>query len=242
MSEIYRIRLEGVSQEFSLGGHTTIKDLFTRTGASRKKHNALDNLTLRVNKNESVAILGHNGAGKSTLLKIIAGVLAPTRGEVYVNGSLIPLLQLGAGFHPELNGYENIELNASLLGIEGKALKNLLPQIIEFAELDRFMGTPIKFYSSGMIARLGFSIAININPDIVLLDEILAVGDINFQQKSYEAMRQLRKSGKSLITVTHAISGIEEFADRVVVMQKGRVIFDGDVDEGVAFYRNSMKF
>jgi ABC-type polysaccharide/polyol phosphate transport system ATPase subunit len=242
VSEIYRIRLEGVCQEFSLGGHTTIKDLFTRTGGSRKKHNALDNLTLRVNKNESVAILGHNGAGKSTLLKIIAGVLAPTSGEVYVNGSLIPLLQLGAGFHPELNGYENIELNASLLGIEGKALKNLVPRIIEFAELDRFMDTPIKFYSSGMIARLGFSIAININPDIVLLDEILAVGDINFQQKSYEAMRQLRKCGKSLITVTHAISGIEDFADRVVVMQKGRVIFDGDVDEGVAFYRNSMKF
>jgi len=195
-----------------------------------------------VKKNESIAILGHNGAGKSTLLKIIAGVLAPTSGEVFINGTLIPLLQLGAGFHPELNGYENIELNASLLGIERKELKDLLPKIIEFAELDEFMETPIKFYSSGMIARLGFSIAININPDIVLLDEILAVGDINFQQKSYEAMRHLRGSGKSLITVTHAISGIEEFADRVIVMQKGRMVFDGAVNEGVEFYRNSMKF
>jgi ABC-type polysaccharide/polyol phosphate transport system ATPase subunit len=240
MSPDYRLRVENVTQEFSRGSHTTVKEIFTRSSIPKVPFLALSDFSIRVAIGESIAILGHNGAGKSTLLKIIAGVLQPSQGEVFVNGSLVPLLQLGAGFHSELSGYENIGLNASLLGIRKLDQKQMISKIVEFAELEPFMNTPIKFYSSGMIARLGFSIAIHIDPDIILLDEILAVGDIGFQKKSYAAMKDLREKGKSLITVTHSIDGIEEFADKVVVINEGKKCFEGIVSEGVAFYRQIM--
>ena len=240
MNDNFCLKVENVSQQFKRGSHMTVKEIFTRTHKKRDTFNALDNISFEISQNESLAILGHNGAGKSTLLKIIAGVLEPTQGKVFRRGRLVPLLQLGAGFHPDLTGNENLHLNAGLLGVDLRKNPDLAEQIIEFSEIAEFMETPIKYFSSGMVARLGFSIAIKISPEIILLDEILSVGDIAFQQKSYKAMKELREQGASLITVTHSISGLQEFADKVIVMNRGKIVFEGLITEGVYFYKKQI--
>jgi ABC-2 type transport system ATP-binding protein/lipopolysaccharide transport system ATP-binding protein len=238
---MFSIRVEQVSKTFELGGHSTLKDFFTQSGTRRRKFEALSNVTLRIKQGESVAILGRNGSGKSTLLRVIAGVLAPDKGEVFTSGRVVPLLQLGAGFHPELTASENINLNASLLGLQKNEIKNLTPSILDFAGINDFMNTPIKNLSSGMVARLGFSIAAHVDPEIVLLDEILAVGDIAFQEKSFQEIKKMRSCGKSLITVTHSVSNLEEIADTLVVMENGSISFHGSISEGLAYYMHSLK-
>lgn len=240
MTKNYTLRVDNVTVEFSRNSHTTVKEIFTRTSLKKDKFKAIDNFSLTLEAGKSLAILGSNGAGKSTLLKVIAGVLEPNNGTVFRNGTLVPLLQLGAGFHPDLTGMENIFLNSSLLGVNLTKSQELIQSIIDFAELQEFMDMPIKYYSSGMIARLGFAIAMNISPKIVLLDEILAVGDIKFQQKSFEEMKKLRQNGTSLVTVTHSINGIEEFADEVVVLNSGKKIFQGKIDEGIKEYKKIL--
>ncbi|NIA03979.1 MAG: ATP-binding cassette domain-containing protein, partial [Nitrospiraceae bacterium] len=196
---------------------------------------------LRVKKGEVVGIIGRNTSGKSTLMKIIAGIIKPDTGRVIVKGRVLPIIELGVGFNPELTGRENIYLYGSLLGIPKKRLIEQLDNIIEFSELGRFINTKLKYYSSGMITRLAFSIAIAHEPDIILLDEILAVGDAPFQQKCIKKILDFKKAGKTILFVSHNADQIKLLCDRVILLQKGKITFDGAVDLGLEAYTNSLQ-
>ncbi|MFD3271631.1 ABC transporter ATP-binding protein [Paenibacillus dendritiformis] len=184
---------------------------------------ALNNVNFTINKGEVFGIIGMNGAGKSTLLKIIAGILKPTSGEVNIKGSIAPLIELGAGFNGELTGMENIYLNGLILGYSKKFIKEKIDEIIEFSELEKFIYTPLKNYSSGMKARLGFSIATIVKPDILIVDEVLSVGDIKFQEKSGNKIRAMIDSGTTVLFVSHSLGQVEKLCDRVLWLDKGRV-------------------
>ncbi len=200
---------------------------------------ALKDLSFDIKKNENIAILGHNGAGKSTLLKMLNGIYLPDEGEIRIQGSMASVLELSTGFNKELSGLQNIYLKCSLLGIPKQEAKALVKDIIDFSELEEFMETPLSHYSSGMKARLGFAIVVNIKPDILVLDEVFAVGDKNFKSKSEKAIRTLSQNTTTII-VSHSMNIVQKTADRVLVLQKGRLVFDGDVKEGIAYY-NAMK-
>jgi lipopolysaccharide transport system ATP-binding protein len=187
-----------------------------------------------------VGIIGRNGSGKSTLLKIIAGVYIPTSGEVAVNGSIAPLIELGAGFHHELTGRENILLNGLLLGLSKRDVLKREPQIIEFAELGEFIDVPVKQYSSGMYMRLAFAIATEANPDILLIDEILAVGDGEFRRKCFERIEQFRSLGKTILFVSHDLSSIRQFCERVLLLHGGELIEDGSTDFVISRYESLL--
>jgi ABC-type polysaccharide/polyol phosphate transport system ATPase subunit len=187
-----------------------------------------------------VGIIGRNGSGKSTLLKIIAGVYIPTSGEVAVNGSIAPLIELGAGFHHELTGRENILLNGLLLGLTKRDVLKRESQIIEFAELGDFIDVPVKQYSSGMYMRLAFAIATEVNPDILLIDEILAVGDGEFRRKCFERIEQFRTLGKTILFVSHDLSSIRQFCDRVLLLHGGELIEDGSTDFVISRYESLL--
>jgi lipopolysaccharide transport system ATP-binding protein len=191
----------------------------------RTRFTALKNISFEVSSGETVGIIGKNGAGKSTILGLLAGVLKPTSGQVTVAGRIAPLLELGAGFHPELSGRENILLNGILLGM----LKR---------DLEEFIDQPIRTYSSGMLARLGFSVAVHCEPDILLLDEVLSVGDQDFQKKCIEKMLGFKRSGKTIIFVSHSAQQIEEICDRVIWIEKGKVELSGNVEEVLPNYLN----
>lgn len=188
-----------------------------------QKFLALDDVSLEIKKGECFAFIGHNGSGKSTLLKCIAGILQPDAGRVAVVGSVSALLELGAGFHPELSGRENIFLNGALLGVSQKALREKADQIISFAGLEQFIDHPVKNYSSGMYARLGFAIAINVDPDILLIDEVLSVGDEQFQRRSMEKIYELRSSGKTVVIVSHGIGVLRTLCDRAAWLHHGQL-------------------
>lgn len=200
---------------------------------------ALADVTFQVHPGEVVAVIGSNGSGKSTLLKVLSGVLTPTEGNVRVRGRKSSLIELGAGFDPELNAVENIFLNGSLHGRKRKELQARVQPILEFAELTEFATTPVKYYSSGMYARLGFSVAVDINPDVLLVDEILAVGDERFRAKCDGVMRSFLESNKTIIIVSHDLEMLQSLAHRVLLFSKGRLVFDGSPDEGIAMYRDS---
>jgi len=185
---------------------------------------ALHNISFEVYRGETVGIIGRNGAGKSTILGLIAGVLKPSSGRVIVEGRISPLLELGAGFNLELTGRENIILNGVLLGLTRAEVLNRMPDIIEFSELWDFIDQPIRVYSSGMLARLGFSVAIHTAPEILLVDEILSVGDVEFQKKCYERMLGFKKSGITIVLVSHNPTDIEKFCDRALVIGKGEIM------------------
>jgi len=198
---------------------------------------ALKNVSFKINKGESVGIIGKNGAGKSTLLKLMAGVSSPTTGTVNINGRISPLIELGAGFHPELNGKENIFLNGVILGMEEKFLIDKFQEIVDFSEIDmKFIYTPVKYYSSGMYMRLAFAVAIFTQPDILLVDEILAVGDTAFQAKCIAKMEEFKKEGVTTLFVSHSMESVKKFCNRVIYLKEGKVVFDGDVEEGVKKY------
>jgi len=198
---------------------------------------ALRSISLTINKGERIGIIGHNGAGKSTLLKIISGVIKPTEGAVTVNGDIAPLLELGAGFDPELTGAENIFLNGAILGKSKEYLKSRFDEIVAFSELDQFIHTQVKNYSSGMRARLGFSIAAHTDPDILILDEILGVGDESFQRKSYEKIKDMIMSGKTVILVSHSLDQVQELTDKVIWLEKGTIKEIGTPQEVCQKYR-----
>ena len=197
---------------------------------------ALKNISFEVLAGETVGIIGKNGAGKSTILGLLAGVLKPTIGQVTVHGRLAPLLQLGAGFHGELSGRENILLNGILLGMLKQEVEEQVDSIIEFSEIGKFIDQPIRTYSSGMKARLGFSVAIHYEPDILLLDEVLSVGDQDFQKKCIEKMLGFKKNGKTIIFVSHSIQQIEKICERVLWIKKGEVFLSGKPEEVLPFY------
>lgn len=200
---------------------------------------ALKNVSFEVFQGEIFGIIGLNGAGKSTLLKIIAGVLKPTKGDITVNGVMAPLIELGAGFDMELTARENIFLNAAILGHSQRFIKDKLDDIIDFAEIEDFLDVPLKNYSSGMTARLGFSIATIIEPDILIVDEVLSVGDYKFQEKCQNRIKNLINNNTTVVFVSHSINQVEELCDRVLWLEKGTVVSIGDTKELCKVYRKS---
>lgn len=198
---------------------------------------AMDGFNLNVKKGEIVGILGRNGAGKSTLLKMITGVVVPTSGEIKVKGKISSLLELGTAFNPELTGYENIYQHGQIMGLTVEEVKAKEQEIIEFADIGEHLSQPVKTYSSGMFARLAFACAINVDPDILIVDEVLSVGDMAFQLKCFKKFEQFKKKGKTILFVTHSISDVLNNCNRAIILQHGEKIFDGDVKEGVEEYK-----
>ena len=195
----------------------------------RERFQALTDISFDVGQGQSLGLLGHNGSGKSTLLQIIVNILTPTSGHVVARGRVAPLIQLGVGFNPELTGYENVFLNASLYGFRNREVRRRLDAIVEFAELSQFIDSPLKHYSSGMQMRLGFAVAVHLEPDIVLADEILSVGDQGFQEKCLAKISELRRGGMTLLLVSHSPEQVNSFCDHYVRLEKGRVVEEGRI-------------
>lgn len=209
---------------------------FKLKSAKKETKTVLRNLTFTIKKGEFVGIMGRNGVGKSTFLKILSNIYRPNSGTFETFGKVVPLLELGAGFAADLSGYENIFLNASILGFTKAEIESKLQSIIEFSELNEHIHRPVKNYSSGMLVRLAFSIASHVEADILLFDEILAVGDIGFQKKCLEKIEFLSKQNKTIILVTHTAESVRQFCDRCIVFNDAGVIFDGNADEGAKYY------
>ena len=211
------------------GGATSLKERLIRNSKrSRKPFRALDNVTIDIQAGHTVGLIGHNGSGKSTLLKVLSGIIRPTSGSVVINGRVASLLELGAGFNGELSGRENIYLNASLLGLTRADIHSMYDSIIEFAELEEFIDDPVKHYSSGMYVRLGFAVAVHVDPDILLVDEVLAVGDEAFQQKCLAKIEEFQQQGRTILVVSHALDLVARVCDRAIVLDHGSLVFDGD--------------
>ena len=205
---------------------------------SKREFDALKGISFDIYPGEFVGIMGRNGAGKSTLMKLLAGIYQPSSGEIHVNGQIAPLIELGAGFHPELSGYENIFLNAAVLGFGRAATEEALPQILEFAELGDKIYMPIKNYSSGMLVRLGFSVATHLTAPVILIDEILAVGDLAFQQKCIAKVHELNKAGKTIVLITHSPDDVARHCGRCIVLNQARKVFDDQASQGAEVYRS----
>lgn len=234
----YAIELDSVTKTFKFEKSSSLRNKllnkFSKSQNSRLV--ALDNISLTVPKGEVLAIIGSNGSGKSTLLRTIAGIYQPDKGNVTVNGVLAPLLQIGTGFHKELNAKENIIMSGLLMGIEKPEIESKVNEIIRYAELEEFSAMRLKHYSTGMRARLAFSLSLIIDPDILLVDEILSVGDRNFRNKSYESFLSFKEKGKTILLVTHNLGKKLRIADRVALMEKGRISHIGKPDDVVKHY------
>lgn len=201
---------------------------------------AMDNLNLELKKGEVLGILGKNGAGKSTLLKMITGVVSPTSGSIEINGKISSLLELGAAFNPELTGYENIYQHGQVMGLSNEEIKAKEKEIIDFADIGEHLSQPVKTYSSGMFARLAFACAINVDPDILIVDEVLSVGDMAFQLKCFKKFEQFKNRGKTIIFVTHNVSDVLTNCNRAIILENGKKTFDGSVKDGVNRYKKIM--
>jgi len=238
------VKIENVSMMFNMASEKiySIKEYFIKLVSGKlyfQEFWALRDISFEIKKGEIFGIIGLNGAGKSTLLKIIAGVLKPTMGRVYVNGTMAPLIELGAGFDFELTARENIFLNGAILGYSRKFMKEKFDEIVEFAELRDFLDVPLKNFSSGMQARLGFAIATIVDPDILIVDEILAVGDFHFQEKCERRINSMLEKGTTIVMVSHSIDQIERMCQRVLWLEKGRMKMIGNAKEVCEAYRNS---
>ncbi len=227
---------ENVSLKFEYKRARTLRDRLTRNPELHKSFWALRNISFSLNSGESLALLGPNGSGKSTLLKVIAGIHRPTEGLVKRRGQLGALLELGAGFHPELTGRENIFLNGSILGFKKKQIEQIIEEIIDFSELRAFIESPVKTYSSGMYVRLGFAIAVHIKPDLLLIDEVLAVGDEAFQAQCLMKIKELQANGSSIVLVTHNMQSALEFTQKGLLLSHGEVAKTGTTEECVIRY------
>jgi ABC-type polysaccharide/polyol phosphate transport system ATPase subunit len=237
------IRAQDVSKRFVIRKDKSLKERIVNFGRSRRHKDdfwALRDITLDIPAGSSVGLVGANGSGKSTLLKVIGGIIQPNDGEVVRRGRLAALLELGAGFHPDLTGRENVYLNASILGLSQKQTDEYFDSIVEFSEIADFIDTQVKFYSSGMYVRLAFAIAVHVDPDILLIDEVLAVGDEPFQQKCMDKIREFQRDGRTIVFVSHSAAQVEDLCDRVVVLSHGRVVFDGETTEGIEALRESF--
>ena len=233
------IVVDGVDEVFRLYAERPpgLKErLFRFKRARFTEFKALNGVSVRIAHGESVALVGHNGSGKSTLLKVMARILPPDRGRVDVDGTVATLLELGAGFSPELTGRENMYLNGSILGLSRAEVDRSFDAIVDFAGVRDFLDTPVKNYSSGMYVRLGFAVAVHVDPDILLVDEVLAVGDATFQEKSLARMRSFKERGKTVVLVSHDLGAVADLCDRVVVLDHGRVVFDGPAAQGLQHY------
>lgn len=246
MSNSIAIKIENVTQRFRVIHERpdTLRELFAKFFRPRHDFHdfeAIKNISFEVRQGEMVGILGRNGSGKSTLLKIIAGVYRPSSGRVEVHGTIAPLIELGAGFHPELTGRENILLNGLLLGFSKQEMLERERKIVEFAEIGDFIDAPVKQYSSGMFTRLAFSVATEVNPQILLVDEILAVGDADFQTKCFERIDRFRDAGKTILFVTHSVGQVLKHCNRAILLDKGQLMLDGVPEQVVRFYEGAFE-
>jgi ABC-type polysaccharide/polyol phosphate transport system ATPase subunit len=234
-----RIRFESVSKAFTLSAQRLlIRNHLTRVlnWGSHQKFFALKDVSFQIGAGEAVAVIGSNGAGKSTLLSVVAGLCPPDTGTVVVNGRVAALLQLGAGFHPDLTGAENIRMNAALLGLSGSKTAAAFDDIVEFSGIGQFIAEPIRTYSSGMMMRLGFAIAVNVDPDILIIDEVLTVGDHAFQVKCAEKILEFKRRGKTLLFVSHATFSVQQLCERALWLDHGEVVMDGETARVAAAY------
>lgn len=233
------LKCTNLSKIYHLQRQKTFKEFLPALFAGRPTKNilrALDQINFTLKKGDSLGVLGQNGSGKSTLLKLIAGVTKPSRGTIQVFGRVAPLIELGAGFHPELTGRENIYLNGSILGIKKREMDKLYNMIVDFAELWDFMDQPIKFYSSGMYMRLAFSVAVTETPDILLLDEILAVGDAQFQKKCFAKITEFQNQGSTIVMVSHNLAQISNYCAKGLVFKQGQQVYFGAIKEAIEAY------
>lgn len=239
------VRVENATKTFQVRKDNTLKDRVVHLGRLGREHReqftAVDDVTLDIQAGTTVGLLGANGSGKSTLLKLIGGIVAPTSGSIYNRGRMAALLELGAGFHPDLSGRENVYLNAAILGMRREEVDRQFEAIHEFSGIGDFIDTQVKFYSSGMFVRLAFAVAIHTDPDVLLVDEVLAVGDEAFQRKCMERIAQFRSEGRTIILVSHSASQVQELCDRAVVLKDGQIVFDGDANGGVAALRRVLE-
>jgi len=201
---------------------------------------AVRNMSFAVERGEALGIIGHNGAGKSTVLKLLSSITAPTSGEIVVDGRLAALIEIGSGFHPELTGRENVYLNGVLLGMRRREITSKLKSIVEFAGVEQFIDTPVKHYSSGMYLRLGFSIAAHLDPEILLLDEVLAVGDAAFQAKCLDRVTELRRAGTTIVFISHNLHAVSRLCERTLLLSKGEILKDGPTNEVIAEYERIL--
>ncbi len=241
MAKKVAIRVENVGMMFNLSSNKVdnLKEYFIRfikKDIMYKEFWALKDVSFTIDKGDRVAILGYNGAGKSTLLKIIAGVLKPTRGEVSITGKVVPLLELGAGFDPQYTGAENIYLYGAILGYPKEFIDSKFNRIVKFSELGDFINVPVKNYSSGMKARLGFSIATIVEPEILILDEVLSVGDARFRRKSLRRIRRMMNKGVTVLFVSHSMKQVRKICNKAIVLEEGNVLFEGELEDAIKIY------
>lgn len=236
------IRIQNVTKHFSLRHDHSLKELVFSALQKKKLADtflALDDVDLTIRAGETVGLIGFNGSGKSTLLKTISGVLFPDQGRVLLRGRVAGLIEVGAGFHPDLSGRENVYLNGAILGMSREQIDAKFDDIVAFSEIEEFIDTDVKYYSSGMFLRLAFAVAVHTEPDIFLVDEILSVGDEPFQRKCLERIRELQEAGRTMVVVSHELDMLSELCSRIVVLRKGVVVFDGDPVEAVRVLRDS---
>ena len=236
------IDFNNVTKEYPLYHHigSGIKDLIFHPKRAFQLLKGRKYLAIQVGKGEAVALIGRNGAGKSTSLGLVAGVIKPTKGSVTTRGRVASMLELGGGFHPELTGRENIFLNATLLGLRRKEVQQRMERIIEFSELGEFIDEPIRVYSSGMLAKLGFSVISQVEPDILIIDEVLAVGDISFQAKCIKTIKEFKNRGVTILFVSHNMSDVEKICDRVVWIENHRLREIGSAERIIELYKQAM--
>ncbi len=241
------VELRGVSKAFVLRHNPAHNVKVRLLGAFHPRHRerletfwALREIDLAVREGECLGLIGPNGSGKSTLLRLMASIFRPTEGEVIVRGRVAPMIELGVGFQPDLTGQENVHLNTSLYGLSRRETDDIYAQIVAFSELGEFIDVPVKNYSTGMYARLGFSVAVYLEPDILLIDEVLAVGDEHFQRKCLQRMAELRRRGTTIVLVSHSMHTIEQMCDRACLLVRGRLEAEGDPGKVVARYRELL--
>jgi ABC-2 type transport system ATP-binding protein len=237
--------LTNVVKEFDLRHTRSIKEYIVwwatgRRGQLSDNFNALDDVSFTITQGESVALLGFNGSGKSTTLKLVSGVMLPDSGSVRVRGRIAGLIEVGAGMHPDLTGRENVYLNGAILGLSEQQVDERFDSIVAFSGIEKFIDTEVKFYSSGMYMRLAFAVAVHTDPDLFLVDEVLAVGDEPFQRKCIAKMKELRAAGQTLMVVSHDLELIKDICERGIVLEHGRVVHDAPIVEAVDFLRSSM--
>ncbi|MBK5092766.1 MAG: ABC transporter ATP-binding protein [Actinobacteria bacterium] len=240
----YAVEVNDVSKMFKLH-HENVKSLKEKVLFFRRRGYeefwALKDIDVKVSEGDTLGLIGANGSGKSTLLKCITKILYPTKGKIATNGSIAALLELGAGFQPDLTGRENVYLNASILGFSKKEVDKRFDDIVAFAELERFIDNHVRNYSSGMYVRLGFAVAINVDPDILIIDEVLAVGDEAFQRKCLDRINEIQNAGKTIIFVTHNVDVTQEICNRVIMLDQGNIVKEGTPKEVVPFYHKAME-
>jgi ABC-type polysaccharide/polyol phosphate transport system ATPase subunit len=244
MTQRGRVRLDDAGKRYVK--YDDVPLLLTRALRFRASHRrthlwAVRHVNLTVDPGETVGVIGRNGSGKSTMLRMLAGVTAPTEGIVTVHGRVAPLIAVGVGFHPELTGRENVYVNATVLGMRRKEIDRLFDSILDFSEIEAFIDTPVKFYSSGMFVRLGFAVAVAARPDVLLIDEVLAVGDVAFQAKCFDRMEQIRSEGTSVLVVSHSLNAVRLLCRRTLVLHNGEMRFLGETDDAISLYHELLE-